>query len=116
MIVVISITVVAGGLAPRFTSVTRSEGTPAGRVALWHAGLDALPEVWLVGTGPDQQGRVLPRNLPDDFERRFDDVVFTDRAHNAILDGILAVGLLGTVPLLVAWFVVARSSPGDVRT
>lgn len=97
------------GLQDRLSDLTDASGGRAGRVAVWSAGVRAVPSVLLVGAGPDQQQRILPRHLPDDFERYFDDAVITDRAHNEILDSLLAAGLVGTVPLVASWVVVGRA-------
>lgn len=109
-IVVVAVAVLlVSGNAGRLTSIADSDGTAAGRVALWSGGVRALGDTLLVGTGPDQQGHVLPEHLADDFERRFDDRVVTDRAHNELLDTWLASGFLGLATLLGGWWAVARA-------
>jgi hypothetical protein len=97
------------GVLSRVSAVSDSNGTAAGRGALWVGGIRSVPDVWLLGTGPDQQQRVLPRHLAESFERRFSDVVVTDRAHNELIDSLLAVGLVGTLPMIGAWVLIGRT-------
>jgi O-antigen ligase len=103
------VTAMSLGVLSRVSAVSESNGTAAGRGALWVGGIRSVPDVWLLGTGPDQQQRVLPRHLDESFERRFNDVVVTDRAHNELIDLLLAVGLIGMVPMIAAWVLIART-------
>ena len=104
-----TVTVLLFGLGARLTEASGGSQTSAGRLALWSGGVHSVSDVLLFGAGPDQQGAVLPRNLPEDFERRFNDTVVTDRAHNELLDSMLGVGIIGTLPLLVALALLVRT-------
>ncbi len=106
LLAVLVVATFATGSTGRLGSLGDSDGTAAGRVALWRGAVNAIGDVALVGTGPDQQGRVLPRHLAEDFERRFDDTVVTDRAHNEVLDMLLASGVAGVVVLVGSWWAV----------
>lgn len=99
VVLIALLVVVASGQQRRLsTRSLAADSTPAGRVALWPGGLRAVPGLVLLGAGPDQIERVLAPQLPADFERRFGDAVVTDRAHDELLDRVLAVGILGLVP------------------
>jgi hypothetical protein len=63
--------------------------------------------------GFDQQESALAENLPSDFERRFDDSVIPDRAHNWILDLWLGGGLVTVVAIVGALVVVLRRVQRD---
>jgi Flp pilus assembly protein TadD len=103
------VTATSLGVRSRVSAVSDSNGTAAGRGALWVGGVRSFPDVWLLGTGPDQQQRVLPRHLDESFERRFNDVVVTDRAHNELIDLFLSVGLVGSLPLVAWWALIGRT-------
>lgn len=84
----------------RLRSLGDADSTASGRVVLWQASLDAAVEHPLLGTGPESTRSVLPRFLPEDFEARFGDTVIEDRAHNAVLDILLAHGIFGVLAFL----------------
>lgn len=96
----------AFGTASRVTTTGETNGTAAGRVVLWGTGIRAVVHDPIFGVGFDQQESALAENLPSDFERRFDDSVIPDRAHNWILDLWLGGGLV-TVFVMIGALVVA---------
>ena len=93
----------AFGTAGRVTTATETNGTAAGRVVLWGTGLRAVVHDPIFGVGFDQQESALAENLPSDFERRFDDSVIPDRAHNWILDLWLGGGLVTVIAMVGAF-------------
>ena len=103
----------AFGTAGRVTTTTETNGTAAGRVVLWGTGLRAVVDNPIFGVGFDQQESALAENLPSDFERRFDDSVIPDRAHNWILDLWLGGGLVTVIAMVGALVVALRRVQRD---
>ena len=103
----------AFGTAGRVTTTTETNGTAAGRVVLWGTGLRAVVHDPIFGVGFDQQESALAENLPSDFERRFDDSVIPDRAHNWILDLWLGGGLVTVIAMVGALVVALRRAQRD---
>ena len=103
----------AFGTAGRVTTTTETNGTAAGRVVLWGTGLRAVVHDPIFGVGFDQQESALAENLPSDFERRFDDSVIPDRAHNWILDLWLGGGLVTVIAMVGALVVALRRVQRD---
>ena len=103
----------AFGTAGRVTTATETNGTAAGRVVLWGTGLRAVVHDPIFGVGFDQQESALAENLPSDFERRFDDSVIPDRAHNWILDLWLGGGLVTVIAMVGALVVALRRAQRD---
>ena len=103
----------AFGTASRVTTTGETNGTAAGRVVLWGTGLRAIVHDPIFGVGFDQQESALAENLPADFERRFDDSVIPDRAHNWVLDLWLGGGLLTVVAMVGALVVALRRVQRD---
>jgi O-antigen ligase len=103
----------AFGTASRVTTTGETNGTAAGRTVLWATGLRAVVHDPLFGVGFDQQEFALAENLPSDFERRFDDSVIPDRAHNWVLDLWLGGGLLTVVAMVGALVVALRRVQRD---
>jgi O-antigen ligase len=97
------------GLANRVNGGIAGSDTSSGRLALWGGGARAIPDVWLIGAGPDQQASTIAPHLPVSFERRFGDAVITDRAHNEVLDLVLSVGVLGAIPMLASVGLIVRA-------
>jgi tetratricopeptide (TPR) repeat protein len=103
----------AFGTASRVTTTGETNGTAAGRTVLWATGLRAVVHDPIFGVGFDQQESALAENLPADFERRFDDSVIPDRAHNWVLDLWLGGGLLTVVAMVGALVVALRRVQRD---
>jgi O-antigen ligase len=103
----------AFGTASRVTTTGETNGTAAGRTVLWATGLRAVVHDPIFGVGFDQQESALAENLPADFERRFDDSVIPDRAHNWVLDLWLGGGLLTLVAMVGALVVALRRVQRD---
>lgn len=103
----------AFGTAGRVTTATETNGTATGRVVLWGTGLRAVVHDPIFGVGFDQQESALAENLPSDFERRFDDSVIPDRAHNWILDLWLGGGLVTVIAMVGALVVALRRAQRD---
>ena len=103
----------AFGTAGRVTTTTETNGTAAGRAVLWGTGLRAVVHDPIFGVGFDQQESALAENLPPDFERRFNDLVIPDRAHNWILDLWLGGGLVTVIAMVGALVVALRRVQRD---
>jgi O-antigen ligase len=103
----------AFGTAGRVTTTAETNGTAAGRLVLWGTGIRAVVHDPIFGVGFDQQESALAENLPADFERRFDDSVIPDRAHNWVLDLWLGGGLLTVVAMVGALVVALRRVQRD---
>lgn len=103
----------AFGTASRVTTTGETNGTAAGRVVLWGTGIRAVVHDPIFGVGFDQQESALAENLPSDFERRFDDSVIPDRAHNWVLDLWLGGGLVTVFAMIGALVVALRRVQRD---
>jgi O-antigen ligase/Flp pilus assembly protein TadD len=91
-------------------------GTGSGRIELWRAGWRATWARPLFGWGPDRTRVGLTRSLSSDFERRFADVTIPDRAHNALLDLTLTVGLVGALALVAGVVIAVRARARMTRS
>jgi O-antigen ligase len=113
----LALTGVAGslflGVFDRIGAIGESNGTAAGRLVLWEAGLRAVSKVPWLGSGLDQQEHVLGDFLPIDFESRFGDSVIVDRAHNWFIDLWLGGGIFVMLAFVVALFLTWRRARRD---
>jgi hypothetical protein len=100
--------------ASRITDVGEENGTAAGRLVLWETGLRAVSHDPIFGVGFDQQESAIAESLPSDFEKRFDDSVIPDRAHNWFIDMWLGGGILTVTAMLLAFVVALRRSQRDL--
>ena len=98
----------------RITNVGEENGTAAGRLVLWETGLRAVSHDPIFGVGFDQQESAIAESLPSDFEKRFDDSVIPDRAHNWFIDLWLGGGILTVIAMLLAFVVALRRSQRDL--
>lgn len=95
------------------------EQSTAARIIVWDIGLQALSDRPLLGFGPE--------NFRFAFEQNFDQrllldenlgEIWFDRAHNIIIDTLVAVGFVGAFLLLILWsyflFIVYRAVKRDL--
>jgi O-antigen ligase len=87
-----------------------SSGATAGRLAEWRVGTRVLLEHPIVGVGPEGYRIAFPGAVDAGYERSYGRTVITDRAHSALLDTGLALGLPGLLAyLLTALWLCWRS-------
>lgn len=81
-----------------------TSGTAGGRFVLWRSGVDAMFDRPLFGWGPDRSRVGLPPSLPRSFEAEYWDQTIPDRAHNALIDFAIVVGVPAAVLAGIAAF------------
>ncbi len=104
-----------GQLQPFFNYSLDADGTAARRLAIWQAGLDAVSQRRLVGWGWGAFRDVLDRHFPPQVMRDEGSIIIFDRAHNFVVDhlvagGVMAVGayLVLHATLMLAWLLAWR--------
>lgn len=85
-------------------------GSTAERVFLWRSTLELWLQRPLVGFGPDTLGSVLFDNYPPELWRLEQPDFALDRAHNALLDTLASVGLLGVLALSLVGALALRAT------
>lgn len=80
----------------RFEELTNlKKGSVSDRFILWHSGFSAFLEKPLFGYGLDNQAQAYFPKYEVDWALYSPPNVYSDRAHNLILDILLSVGILG---------------------
>lgn len=80
-------------------------GSVGARLIIWETAMEALPETWIIGEGPDQFMTAFTRHEDPRSIAIAGSPVFADNAHNILLQLAVTVGIPGA--LLFLAFVVA---------
>lgn len=99
-----------GLLARAFSIFDPTQGSASLRLLLWDATLQLSLVRPLLGFGPDLLGSVIARRYPPELWRLETPQFVVDRAHNASLDTLVSVGILGSAALLALGLVVATAA------
>ncbi len=97
-------------LVARGAETSLEDGSARQRVLIWQASLQSVAEAgWrsAVGFGPETQALVLERHFPAELAARYPNARF-DRAHNLLVDQLLARGMIGVLALIGGVVVLAR--------
>jgi len=76
------------------------EGSAAARRTIWQASVELIGRRPWLGYGPDALGLVFPRVYPPQLVYYQGRGLTVDRAHNLVLDGLVAAGLVGLMSQL----------------
>lgn len=93
-------------IGARAASLVDSGGVVAGRIDEWQVGSRAVtdtPTFGITGHGPEGYRIVFGQHVDDDYVIDHGREVFTDRAHNVVLDTILAGGFIAGIGLLLLY-------------
>jgi O-antigen ligase len=98
----------AAGLAVAIGVGRSQEGSTAARRTIWRASVELIGRRPWLGYGPDALGLVFPKVHPPQLVYYQGRGLAVDRAHNSVLDGLIATGVVGlaTQAALVAALVV----------
>ncbi len=114
MAVLVLAVLAIGPLRERATSLTDvSNGVVAGRIDEWQVGTTTLfssPKVALIGLGPESYRTEFGAQVDQQYVIDHGREVFTDRAHNGVLDVALASGLIGAVGFAVLLLAIGTST------
>jgi O-antigen ligase len=92
----------------RFADPTLGAGS--GRLGVWHIGLHALHDHWIIGAGIGAFPAAYDQAFLSEYTRVFDG--WYRPSHNLLLGASVELGVIGLALILVAWYLTVR----DVRT
>ena len=90
-------------------TVLRRTTSDTARLDEWRIAWRAVLDRPILGTGPEGYRVVFPRLVDDRYERTYGRTVIPDRAHDAVLDVVVAVGVPGLLLYLALLATVGRS-------
>ncbi len=99
----------------RLLSITDDGGVLQGRLDEWQVGLRALLASPVTGYGPEGYRTVFGAHVDERYVIDWGRTVFTDRAHNAVLDVGLSFGIPGAIAYLAILAFVWVAAVGAMR-
>lgn len=87
-------------------------GSVGARLIIWETAIEALPETWIIGEGPDQFMTAFTRHEDPRSIAIAGSPVFADNAHNILLQLAVTIGIPGALLFLaLVVTVLVKASP-----